>query len=124
LDLLARDLDRRCRLTSPARRRMRVGEPLLNPRLHGRRDFGRQRRRRLIVEIDHAASALARLAMRRHSAIKRSTSWSRVAGPKLTRTTDTARASGTPIAPNTRLAFMLPDEQALPADTEMPARSN
>ena len=28
------------------------------------------------------------------------------------------------MAASTRLGFMLPDEQALPADTEMPARSN
>ena len=28
------------------------------------------------------------------------------------------------MAASTRLAFMLPDEQALPADTEMPARSS
>ncbi len=29
-----------------------------------------------------------------------------------------------PMASSTRLGFMLPDEQALPADTAMPARSN
>ena len=35
-----------------------------------------------------------------------------------------ASSAGTPIAASTRLGFMLPDEQALPADTEMPARSS
>ena len=57
LDLLARDLDRGCRLVAPARRRMRVGELLLDPRAHRLRHFGRDRRRRLIVEVDHAALA-------------------------------------------------------------------
>ena len=74
LDLLARDLDRRRGLVAPARRRMRVGELLLDPGLHRLGDFGRDGRRRLIIEVDHAASRLARLAIRRHSARKRSTS--------------------------------------------------
>jgi hypothetical protein len=33
-------------------------------------------------------------------------------------------SAGRPIASRTRLGFMLPDEQALPADTAIPARSN
>ena len=44
--------------------------------------------------------------------------------PDFTRITDAATSSRTCIAPRTRLGFMLPDEQALPAETEMPARSS
>ena len=66
----------------------------------------------------------ARLAIRRHSAMKRSTSASLVEGPKLTRMTHSASDGSTPIAASTRLAFMLPLEQALPAEIAIPARSN
>jgi hypothetical protein len=38
--------------------------------------------------------------------------------------TDAAISLGTPIAASTLLGFMLPDEQALPAETEIPARSS
>src|SRR5260221_430556 len=104
LDLLARDLDRGLRLIAPARRRMRVGEFLLDPRLHRLGGFGCKRCRRLIVEVDHAPSAFARLAMRRHSARNRSISASLVAGPKLTRITELAISSATPIATSNRAA--------------------
>ena len=62
LDLLASNFDRGVGLASPARRRMGVGEPVFGPWPHRVRDFGRDRRRRLIIEIDHAASALPRSA--------------------------------------------------------------
>src|SRR5690242_2497566 len=103
---------------------MRVDELLLDPGPHRFGDFGGYRRTCLIIEVDHAACALPRLAILRHSARKRSTSASLVVGPKLTRMTDAAISSGTPIAASTRLGFMLPEEQALPADTEIPARSS
>ena len=45
-----------------------------------------------------------------------------VDGPKLTRITVLAMSSATPIADNTRLGFMLPDEQALPRGREKIAR--
>ena len=67
---------------------------------------------------------LHQLPIRRHSSRKRSTSLSEVEGPKLTRMTVDAISSGMRIAVRTRLGFMLPDEQALPAETEMPARSS
>src|SRR5207248_6495246 len=103
---------------------MRIGEFLLDPRAHRLGHFGRNRRRRLIVEIDHAASAFARDAMRRHSPRKRSTSASLVRGPKLTRMNPPAISAGTFIAVSTSLAFILPDEQALPDDTAIAARSS
>src|SRR6185369_132956 len=124
LNLLAGDFDRGFSLAAPARGGVRVGKLLLDPRLHRLRDFWRERGCRLVIEVDHAAAALARPAMRRHSAVNRSISASLVLGPKLTRITDAATSSGTPIAASTRLGFMLPDEQALPAETEMPARSS
>ena len=55
--------------------------------------------------------------------MKRSTSSRTVSGPKLTRITSSARASSQPIAFNTGLVLSVPDEQAAPADTEMPAMS-
>ena len=124
-DPVARDLDRRRGLAPPARRAVRVGELLLDPRPHRRRDFGRDRRRRLIIEIDHAALGRSRSAMRRHSARKASTSASLVCGPKLMRRIAAGDiVAATPIAASTWLAFILPDEQALPADTAIPARSS
>src|SRR4029453_18538710 len=122
LDPLPCYFDPRRRLTAPARRAVRIGEFLLDPWAHRRRHFGRNRRRRLIIEIDHAA--LARLAMRAHSARKVSTSSSLVSGPKLMQRNALEISGATPIAANTALSFILPDEQALPADTAMPARSN
>src|SRR5206468_10068650 len=116
-DLLARDLDRGLGLMAPTRRRMRVGEFLLDPRLHRLGDLGRERSRRLIVEVDHAAAAFARAAIRRHSARKRSTSASLVQGPKLILRKLPAISGGTAIAASTALPFIAPDEQALPADT-------
>jgi hypothetical protein len=56
--------------------------------------------------------------------MNRSISASLVDGPKLTRMTVLATSGLKPMAPRTRLGLMLPDEQALPADTEMPARSS
>src|SRR6476659_4873728 len=103
---------------------MRIGELLLDPGLHRFGNFGRNGRTCLIIEVDHAACALPRLAILRHSPTKRAMSASLVDGPKLTRMTDDAISSGTAIAARTRLGFMLPDEQALPADTAMPARSS
>ena len=47
-----------------------------------------------------------------------------VVRPKLTRITSRAALSSQPIAASTWLGFMLPDEQALPAETAMPAMSN
>src|SRR5205085_2174970 len=72
LYLLARDLDRGLRLIAPARWRMRVGELLFDPRVHSPGDFRRGWSRRLVVEVDHAAFALA--AIRRHSPRNRSIS--------------------------------------------------
>src|SRR6476660_3668202 len=102
---------------------MGVGEFFLDPGLHRGDHFRRHRSRRLVIEVGHAATVFARLRIRRHSPRKRSTSAEVVDGPKLTRMTRTATSSGMPIAPRTRLGFMLPDEQALPAETETPARS-
>src|SRR5215218_5601421 len=101
---------------------MRVRKLLGNPRLHGGRHFRRDRSSRLIVQVDHAALDAARSRIRRHSATKRSTSSSLVSGPRLTRITQLATSVGTPIASRTRLGFMLPDEQALPAEIAIPAR--
>ena len=64
LDLAARDLDRGFGFTPPARRRMRIGELFLDPRTHRLGDFGRHRRRRLIIEVDHAARAFAGFSIR------------------------------------------------------------
>src|SRR5205814_4320879 len=124
VDLLARDLDRRFGFVAPARWRMRVREPLLDPRLHCLDDFGRERRRRLVIEVDHAALAADRRAIRCHSSRKRSTSASTVCGPKLMRRKPLAISVGTAIAASTALCFIAPDEQALPAETAIPARSN
>src|SRR3954470_6255775 len=52
-DLPARYLDRRFRFMPPARRRMWIGEFLLDPRTHRPGDFRRDGRSRLIVEVDH-----------------------------------------------------------------------
>src|SRR6185369_6098784 len=104
--------------------RMRVGKPLLDPGLHRVRCFWRNGSGCLIIEVDHAAAAFARFFIFRHSPRKRSTAASRVDGPKLTRIVHEAMSSGTPIAERTRLGFMLPEEQALPAETEIPARSS
>ena len=46
-----------------------------------------------------------------------------VVAPKLTRTTSRAAAGSQPIAARTWLGLTLPDEQALPAETAIPARS-
>src|SRR4051812_42291722 len=102
---------------------MRIGEIVVDPRLHRLHDFGRHRRRRLVIEVDHAAFAWPWSRMRRHSAMKRTMSFSIVSGPKLTRITQAAISGAMFIAWSTRLAFMLPEEQALPAEIAMPARS-
>ena len=47
-----------------------------------------------------------------------------VSGPKLIRRKPFATSCGTPIAASTTLPFIAPDEQALPAETAIPARSN
>ncbi len=86
--------------------------------------LGRERGGRLVIEIDHAANARAPRDTLRHSAMKASTSASVVDRPKLTRTTSREASTLQPIAPSTWLGFMLPDEQALPADTAIPAMSN
>src|SRR6476646_5523069 len=103
---------------------MRIRELFRDPGLHCPDDLRSDRRRRLIVEVDHAASALERLRIRRHSPRNRSTSASLVFGPKLTRMKPPAISAGTFIAARTSLDFILPDEQALPAETEIPARSS
>src|ERR687895_573352 len=95
---------------------MRIGELFLCPRPHRFRDLGRDRRRCLVIEVDHAAIAAARSRIRRHSPTNRCTSASLVSGPKLTRMVEPTIAAGSPIASSTRLDFMLPEEQALPAD--------
>src|SRR4051794_414251 len=96
---------------------MGIGEAFLDPGLHRLRDIGRDGRRCLVVEVDHAACALARPAILRHSARKRSTSASLVFGPKLTRMKLPATSAGIFMAASVSLAFILPDEQALPAET-------
>src|SRR3982751_1805246 len=101
---------------------MGVRELLGEPRLHRLRDVRRDRRRCLVIEIDHAAAA--RLLIRRHSSRNRSTSPSLVCGPKLTRRKPDATSAATFIAASTWLAFILPEEQALPAETAIPARSS
>src|SRR6185312_16939883 len=99
---------------------MRVGEFLLDPSHHRVRHFGRDRRSRLVIEVDHAAFAEARPAICRHSERKVSTSTSVESGPKLRRRKPPAISAGTPIASSTSLFFILPDEQALPAETAIP----
>src|SRR5579864_4609120 len=103
---------------------MRIGKPLLDPGLHRPRRFGRDGRCRLVIEVDHAALAAVRSEIRCHSARKRSTSAWLVWGPKLMRRYPPAISAGTPIASRTALLFIAPDEQALPAETAIPARSN
>src|SRR3546814_2152906 len=100
---------------------VRIGELVAQQRDHRIEDFGRERRRRLIVEID---GHRARSAISVQAATKRYTSASLVSGPKLTRTTSPARASYQPMARRTWRVLSEPAEQALPAETEMPARSN
>src|SRR5678816_3276429 len=101
---------------------MRVGEFVLDPGPHRLGNFRSDGRGRLIVEVDHAALEEARSRIPRHAATNRPMSASVVCGPKLTRITDDAISAGTPIASSTRLGFMLPEEQALPAETAMPVR--
>src|SRR5690349_21626181 len=103
---------------------MRIGELVLDPGLHCLANLRSDRRGRLIVEVDHAALEEARSRMPRQAATNLSMSLLVLAGPKLTRMTVGAISAGTLIAASTRLGFMLPEEQALPADTAMPARSN
>src|SRR5690242_6837968 len=103
---------------------MGIGELFNDPRFHRRGRFWSNWRRRLIIEIDHAAALLARSLMERHSAANLATSSAVVRGPKLTRMTLPASSAGTCITWSTRLAFMLPDEQALPAEIARPTRSN
>src|SRR4029453_6802530 len=62
LNLLTRHLDCRLGLVTPAGGRMRVGELFLDPRLHRFCDLMRNGSRRLVVEVDHAAFALAWLS--------------------------------------------------------------
>src|SRR3954451_238718 len=124
LDLLARDFDRRSGLMPPARRGMGICELLLDPGLHRPRDFGRDRRRCLVIQVDHAACAEVRATTRPHSSRKASTSTSLVAGPKLMRRKPAVTSAGTSIASNTWLFFIFPEEHALPAETAKPARSN
>src|SRR6187397_2119103 len=101
---------------------MGIGEFVLDPGLHHFGRVRRDRRRRLVVEIDHAARW--RDAIRCHSARNASTSASLVHGPKLILRKLEAMAGSTCITFKTRLSFIAPLEQALPADTAMPARSN
>src|SRR5258708_5930605 len=122
--LLARDFDRGLRFAAPARWRMGVGEFLLDTRLHRLCDFGRDRRRGLVIEADQAALAAVCSAMLCHSTRKRSTSASLVSGPKLIRTKLPAMSGATSIAARTRLCFIAPADQALPDDTAIPARSS
>src|SRR5436190_23190579 len=58
------------------------------------------------------------------ASIKRSISDSVVLGPRLTRTPARARCGGTPMAASTCDGWTLPEEQAAPADTATPSRSN
>src|SRR5579884_3144909 len=103
---------------------MRIGKSFLDPRLHRTCDLGSNGRRCLVIEIDHAAVRFARAAMRHHSETNCSVSRSVVEGPKLTLITERTIPLGKPMAASTWLCFIDPDEQALPADTEMPARSS
>src|SRR5687768_11207267 len=102
-NLPARHLDRGRRLAAPARWRVRVSELLLDPRPHCRGHFRRDRGRRLVVEVDHAARW--RDAIRCHSARNASTSASLVDGPKLIRRKLDAMAGSTCIAFKTWLSF-------------------
>src|SRR5690242_10053702 len=104
-------------------RRMRVGVLALEPGQHRGERLERERRGRLVIEIGHAAKLRVSRAIWRQAWMKRVTSASPVVRPKLTRTTSREAASAQPIAASTWLGFMLPDEQAEPAETEMPARS-
>ena len=63
--------------------------------------------------------ARSRATRRRSADISRS----RVSRPMLTRITSRGRRLVQPIAASTWLGFRLPDEQALPAETAMPAMS-
>src|SRR6476661_3515101 len=103
---------------------MGIGELVFEPGFHRLRNFGRNRRGRLVIEVNHAALADARPATRCHSPRKASISASLVEGPKLMRRKPSATSCRTPIAARTSLFFIFPDEQALPAETAMPARSN
>ena len=91
--------------------------------LHRLGHFGRNRRRRLIIEVDHAPRFArgSRCAAIRREAVDFGLArlW-----PEADAEDQPAISGGTPIAARTRLGFMLPDEQALPAETAMPARSN
>jgi hypothetical protein len=65
-----------------------------------------------------------RRAMSSHTSQNRSTSARVVVQPKLTRIVRSARSSARPIAVRTWLRFIVPDEQAEPWLTAMPAMSN
>ncbi len=71
--------------------------------------------------------ALVPLALRLYSALqasrKRSISAAPLAQPRLTRIADPASASLAPMAPSTWEGATLPEEQAAPALTAIPARS-
>ena len=123
LDPVAGHFDRRGRLAAPARRadadwRISPRSTDASPRPPRARPASSPDNR------DRSCRALSRTAIRRHSARKASTSASVVSGPKLMRRNPPAISGSTPIAASTALSFILPDEQALPAETAMPARSN
>src|SRR5262249_15604488 len=103
---------------------MGIREFFLDPGRHRLGHFGSDRRGRLIIEVNHATALCDLSRMPRHTPRNRSTSPSLVSGPKLTRMKPSAISCGTFIAASTWLAFILPEEQALPAETAIPARSN
>src|SRR6476469_2976527 len=103
---------------------MGIGELVFEPGFHRLRHLGRNRRDRLVLEVNHAAPADARPATRCHSLRKATVSASLVEGPKLMRRKPAATSCRTPIAARTSLFFIFPEEQALPAETAIPARSN
>ena len=125
LDLLARDLDRRLGLTAPARRRVRIGEFLLDPRLHRLR---RLRARPASSPGNRGRSCGLRLGTAGDLApLAEEAVDVGLARRRAEADADDSRRQSRPGRPSPRarrLGFMLPDEQALPAETEMPARSS
>src|SRR5262245_9048980 len=100
-------------------RAMRVGEThglrTRQPRQHGVARFGSERRGRLVVEVDHACTAIDS-----QTSAKRSISATLVVQPVLMRIVRSARSASTSMAVSTWLRRMEPEEQALPWLTAIP----
>ncbi len=93
----------------------------LSDLVDGLLDCGHRALSRLAVQ---AARLRRRASVVSHASRKASMSRAVVVGPVLTRRVQRARSSGTPMAASTWLAATLPDEQAEPELTAMPARSS